>query len=181
MCRAERFGISVQLTEEDNRNSRAERFALDLPKPPTKWKLLPKQKVEQKYLQDPPFFYAVKNATRRMAYFIIWLSLKIYLERGQNAKTNLRIPVTNVLYLSTVKDNQDTINFRIYEGESSIPENSYFLGECSRRNIPPAREIFNCDGNTNGTHCIYSTICRMTRGVPLRIPVTLKNLSSSTH
>ncbi|CAN6723034.1 unnamed protein product [Malus baccata var. baccata] len=29
---------------------------LPMPKPPTKWKLFPKQKVEQKYLQDPHFF-----------------------------------------------------------------------------------------------------------------------------
>ena len=49
-----------------------------------------------------------------------------------------RIPVTKKLYLSTVKENQDSIDFRIYEGESSIPENSYFLGECSLRDIPPA-------------------------------------------
>ncbi|KAM1798983.1 hypothetical protein ACFX12_032993 [Malus domestica] len=32
---------------------------LPVPKPPTKWKLLPKQKVEQKYLQDPHFLMAL--------------------------------------------------------------------------------------------------------------------------
>ncbi|XP_028943981.1 uncharacterized protein [Malus domestica] len=32
---------------------------LPMPKPPTKWKLLPKQKVEQKYLQDPHFINCV--------------------------------------------------------------------------------------------------------------------------
>nr|XP_028943980.1 uncharacterized protein LOC103447294 isoform X2 [Malus domestica] len=35
------------------------RKKLPMPKPPTKWKLLPKQKVEQKYLQDPHFINCV--------------------------------------------------------------------------------------------------------------------------
>ncbi|RXH72544.1 hypothetical protein DVH24_012228 [Malus domestica] len=50
------------------------------------------------------------------------------------------------------------------------------------QNVP----IFSCDGNTNGTPRVlievhtYPIICIMTRGVPLRVLVTLKNLSTTS-
>ncbi|XP_008243557.1 PREDICTED: heat shock 70 kDa protein 18-like [Prunus mume] len=51
---------------------------------------------------------------------------------------NTRIPVRKCIEFCTVKDNQVLIDFRIYEGERSIPANLNFLAEYSLHGIPPA-------------------------------------------
>ncbi|KAI5319040.1 hypothetical protein L3X38_038748 [Prunus dulcis] len=63
--------------------------------------------------------------------------------KGMNKLMNLIprntiIPVRKCREFCTVKDNQVLIDFRIYEGECSIPANLNFLAECSFHGIPPA-------------------------------------------
>ncbi|CAL8170391.1 unnamed protein product [Prunus armeniaca] len=54
---------------------------------------------------------------------------------GNLIPRNIRIPM---MVRFTVEDNQPSINFCIYEGESSVPESMNFLGEYSLQEIPAA-------------------------------------------
>ncbi|XP_021829897.1 heat shock cognate 70 kDa protein-like [Prunus avium] len=67
---------------------------------------------------------------------------------------NSRIPVRLKTNVTTVYDNQDAVEFPIYEGESKIAKNNHFLGKFSLEGIPPAPKgvpsfavYFNIDAN----------------------------------
>ncbi|CAL8170398.1 unnamed protein product [Prunus armeniaca] len=72
--------------------------------------------------------------------------LAIGLEVADNKKfiklipRNSLIPVKMKIEFS-IKDNQGSVDFRMYEGESSMPANLNFLGECSIRYNPPAPKL----------------------------------------
>ena len=51
---------------------------------------------------------------------------------------NSRIPVRKTTSVTTSYDYQESVNFSIYEGESSIAKNNNFLGEFTLHGIPPA-------------------------------------------
>ncbi|KAM1819689.1 hypothetical protein ACFX15_001245 [Malus domestica] len=67
---------------------------------------------------------------------------------------NSRIPVMQKTSVTTVYDNQVSVGFPVYEGESSIAKNNNFLGKFTIDGIPPAPEgvpsfevCFNIDAN----------------------------------
>ncbi|CAL2242759.1 unnamed protein product [Prunus armeniaca] len=51
---------------------------------------------------------------------------------------NTRIPVKKKVVLVTSQDNQSSVPFRVYEGESATVKNNNFLGEFYLNDIPPA-------------------------------------------
>ncbi|BBG97965.1 heat shock protein 70 [Prunus dulcis] len=51
---------------------------------------------------------------------------------------NTRIPVMKKVVLVTSQDNQSSVPFRVYEGESTTAKNNNFLGEFYLNDIPPA-------------------------------------------
>ena len=51
---------------------------------------------------------------------------------------NTRVSVTRRITLTTIEDNQKSITFPIYEGESKVAKENNFLGEVSLLNIPLA-------------------------------------------
>ncbi|KAI5318980.1 hypothetical protein L3X38_038688 [Prunus dulcis] len=53
-------------------------------------------------------------------------------------RRNTRVPVVKETTLVTVYDNQRSIRFAIYEGESTSTVNNNYLGEFSLDDIPPA-------------------------------------------
>ncbi|KAM1053860.1 hypothetical protein ACFX2I_001275 [Malus domestica] len=67
---------------------------------------------------------------------------------------NSRIPVMKKKFVTTVSDNQVSVDFPVYEGESSIAKNNNFLAEFTLDGIPPAPQgvplfevCFNIDAN----------------------------------
>ncbi|KAM1594952.1 hypothetical protein ACFX10_001303 [Malus domestica] len=67
---------------------------------------------------------------------------------------NSRIPVMKKTSVTTVYDNQVSVNFPVYEGESSIAKNNNFLAAFTLDGIPPAPKdvpsfevCFNIDAN----------------------------------
>ncbi|XP_008243555.2 PREDICTED: heat shock cognate 70 kDa protein-like [Prunus mume] len=72
--------------------------------------------------------------------------LTIGLEFADNKKFVKLIPRNSLIPVKKkikcpIKDNQVSVDFRMYEGESSMPANLNFLGECSLRYIPPAPKV----------------------------------------
>ncbi|ONH96105.1 hypothetical protein PRUPE_7G108000 [Prunus persica] len=72
--------------------------------------------------------------------------LTIGLEFADNKKFEKLIPRNSLIPVKKkikcpIKDNQVSVDFRMYEGESSTPANLNFLGECSLRYIPPAPKL----------------------------------------
>ncbi|KAL6273443.1 hypothetical protein ACE6H2_024135 [Prunus campanulata] len=51
---------------------------------------------------------------------------------------NSKIPVRKTKNVTTKRDNQKSVDFSIYEGESSIAKNNNFLGKFTLDGIPPA-------------------------------------------
>ena len=67
---------------------------------------------------------------------------------------NSRIPVMKKTSVTTIYDDQTSMNFSVYEGESSIAKNNYLLAEFTLDGIPPAPKgvpslevCFNIDAN----------------------------------
>ncbi|XP_070674990.1 heat shock cognate 70 kDa protein-like isoform X1 [Malus domestica] len=67
---------------------------------------------------------------------------------------NSRIPVMKKTSVTTVYDNQDLVDFAVYEGESCIAKNNNFLAKFTLDGIPPAPKnvpsfevCFNIDAN----------------------------------
>ncbi|XP_007204781.2 heat shock cognate 70 kDa protein [Prunus persica] len=72
--------------------------------------------------------------------------LTIGLEFSDNKKFVKLIPRNSLIPVKKkikcpIKDNPVSVDFRMYEGESSTPANLNFLGECSLRYIPPAPKL----------------------------------------
>merc|ERR1719502_2034762 len=71
------------------------------------------------------------------------LSMGVELEDGLMSKIierNTVIPTKKTQEYTTVQDNQQQVNFQIYEGERSVAKNNHLLGSFTLENIPPAKK-----------------------------------------
>jgi len=81
---------------------------------------------------------------------------------------NSKIPMTTKQVYRTLKDDQDTVLVRIYQGEQQMAEDNEFLGEFILRGVPPApagSEAIEVHMNINETGVLHVTaVVESTRG-----------------
>merc|ERR1711871_1867723 len=71
------------------------------------------------------------------------LSMGVELEDGLMSKIierNTVIPTKKTQEYTTVQDNQQQVNFQVYEGERSVAKNNHLLGSFTLENIPAAKK-----------------------------------------
>jgi molecular chaperone DnaK len=78
---------------------------------------------------------------------VVPFSLGIEVQEKENSnkqisriiENNSIIPISKTSPYTTVRDNQDTVKVRIYQGESLFTERNHFLGEFELTGIPPVK------------------------------------------